>query len=284
MNYKLWPQKIVFFVLAVQLMLGLSGCYYWLRLPSFPMPPPTAPKISNLSLSPAQVPANARTPVTVSFQYEDLDGDVDTNSNVELSFSSSFGSTGQLFGSADQVNRDTEVISGRVSEVFNTDTTGVFQEGTISVTVTLIDKAGNRSNSLQGTLRVVGTQSGGGGYPPLGDHCEIWFVDQPEGRRVDGYHIGDTIFLMVYDPTLGVTNPQALFAEIANVSLLVPPWPFMALLTMTSQPYIYASRIGPRVGVTHPAVIGDTIAVAYTAMNDPSDFCLAQAKIVSRGR
>jgi len=260
------------------------GCVAFIDEPQYPMPPPTAPQLLTMNLNPTQIPVRSGTNrIQVILDYEDLDGDVDpSEASVEFRISST---TYEIRGSSvvtktpDRVEKDpgSAFIRGRITSAVGIDTSDVYQPGSFTLTATLIDRAGHRSNSLQGTIQVVSRYGGGGGGGGTPGGCRIWFTDGPQGPPTTVYRIGQQVFLMAEDPSIGVMKVSWVKAVLRNEH---DGWSTPITLFQTGQQYVFASAIGPRLGfapwVAHS---GDTLTAFYTAYADPNDTCMALAKV-----
>lgn len=82
---------------------------------------------------------------------------------------------------------------------------------------------------------------------------------------------------MAEDHTIGELRVSVVTATLSNQH---DGWTFTSRLYQTGRKYVFASSIGPRLGfapwIAHS---GDTLTALYTAFNDPSDTCLAVAKV-----
>lgn len=268
-----------------------AGCVAFIDEPRYPMPPPTAPRLLTIDLNPNTIPLRSPSNrIQVTLEYEDLDGDVDqAGASVLFRLTST---TYEVRGASEvrkapeTVERDpgSEFVRGRIITAIGIDTSNAYRPGSFTLTATLLDRAGHRSNSLQGII-YVGQQgspgSGGGGVPPPpgGGGCRIWFTDGPQGPPTTVYRMGQQVFLMAEDTSIGELRIPFVTATIQNQHDQWQP-PYTAQLYQTGEKYVFASAIGPRLGfapwVAHS---GDTLTAFYTARANPNDTCMALAKV-----
>jgi hypothetical protein len=256
------PFGLVFLVLA--------GCAHL-----FPRPisiTSSSPRIFELHVSPPQVEAQEITSVLIQFEYADPNGDIDLESQLEFRFSSSDPIAVNLDNFPDAITNNLESTAGTISKTIQIDTSEIRYETEINFEVALRDNANHESNSLQGTIKVIGQSTTSRVY---GD-CDIWFVEQPDGLPAESFRIGREVFVMVRDLTLGVIEPDVLYAEISSPSA---GWALEVPLFKTGDPEVYASRLGPRLGVNVPARSGQTLVAFYRAYSDRAELCLDQAKV-----
>jgi hypothetical protein len=251
------------------LMLSLSGCgLFFTDISKYREP---APRISNLTITPEVISAQTKSSVNISFDYYDPNGDVDINSTLVFHFDSALPIQPDLKAKPDQVKQSDDHTTGQITQTLHFDLSGIRSSGDIAIQVFLYDWRQNRSNALQATIQILGSSTS-----TFTGACQIWFVDQPEGKPVNQITMGREVFLKVQDFSLGVLKPDVLYTELDSPSA---GWSVKIPLYRTSDPTIYTSRTGPRLGVDAPAQSEQTLIVFYRAYTDRQQICLAQAKI-----
>ncbi|MBI1729373.1 hypothetical protein HY229_01690 [Candidatus Acetothermia bacterium] len=251
------------------LMLSLSGCgLFFTDISKYRDP---APRISNLTITPEVISAHSKSAVNISFDYYDPNGDVDINSTLVFHFDSALPIQPDLKAKPDQVKQSDDHTTGQITQTLHFDLLGIRSSGEVSIQVFLYDWRQNQSNSLQATIQILGSST-----TTFVGVCQIWFVDQPEGKPVNQITMGREVFLKVQDFSLGVLTPDVLYAELDSPSA---GWSVKIPLYRTSDPTIYTSRTGPRLGVDAPAQSEQTLVAFYRGYTDRQQICLAQAKI-----
>lgn len=208
----------------------------------------------------------------IQFEYADPNGDIDLNSEIVFRFLSDDLIAADHDRFPDALSHNLDSTAGKISKTLQIDTREIYYRSEIRIRVSLIDHAGHESNALEETITVAAPHRAN---RPQGA-CKIWFVDQPDGSPADSFRIGREVFVMVRDLTLGVLDPDVLYAEISSPS---SAWAMEIPLYKTADPEVYASRLGPRLGVNVPAQSGQTLVAFYRAYSDRAELCLDQAKV-----
>lgn len=283
-------------LLILSLAVGITtGCTYYVGeladyIPGPPEPPPQPPEISNATLSPTQVQAGTTTAVTVAFQYKDWNADVGPGSaDVELSLTKVSGNFNitqpvqKLTGTVQQKS-DTYGREGMVTATKDMSVSGGAR-GTAKVDVALFDQAGHKSQPLSAGQLTIGAPGPGPG--PGG--CS--FTDA-SGTPRSSFRIGQQVFFRVRDPdndissgvdqlrrAVTIQNPHTGDGEIITL---------VETGTHTGTFWGPAGRLIQLVSPTGRAIWNDgqleafdndTITGQYTDPNDPTDSCIAVAKV-----
>jgi len=277
-------RSILIVVLGVVALLpGLAGCELWQEAPKLAHQPP---RISELSVVPESVPAGTQATVQLSFRYEDPDGDVGPESaEVEIRADVLSGNLkvdkplSRVLGIV-QMDERQAGHTGLVELIWTLEIPPAAY-GLLRLSVTLFDRAGQRSNSLSGELTV-----GAGGK--LGGACT--FLDG-DGNPVTAYRVGRQVFFRVSDPDNDTSrNLQDILYNAASVQ---------AGATGDTETISMMVETGPNTGVFEGPVGGlplvsqpsepadgalfvvdqDTIIAIYQDPNDPGDVCIALAEI-----
>jgi len=262
--------RVAFMLAITPVLLAMAGCGSYLPF-HFESNEHPAPRIFNLSISPNQISGDSQTAVMIEFDYYDPDGDIGLDSPLHVDFNSDRPIVVSVEGQIDQLSRDNAGTGGRISKAILIDTTGVYDAGEITMRVAISDRRGFRSNTALGSIELLENPDA-----RRLSACDIWFVDQPGGTPTASYRIGQEVFLMVEDLTLGVLEPDVLYAELSSPS---SGWDVVVPFFRTADPHIYASRVGPRLGVNVPARSGQTLLAFYSSFSDRQEICLAQAKV-----
>jgi hypothetical protein len=285
-----------YLLLLVSLTVGMmTGCTYYLGeladyIPDPPEPPPQPPEIFEASLSPIQIQAGATAPLTITFKYRDWNGDVGPNSaDVELTLTKISGN----FNISQPVQRTSGTVQqkggtyGRegtvvVNKNMNTSSGA---EGVIKIDVALFDQAGHKSQQL--TAGQITIKPGPGAVLPGG--CS--FTDA-NGTPRTSFRVGEQVFFKVQDPDEDVTGGVDMIAWAAAVWTSATA-DFEPIPNLIETGYRTGTFIGPPAGFLLVGALvgipsngqlevqdGDTIMGQYTDPNDPSDTCIALAKIL----
>ena len=99
---------------------------------------------------------------------------------------------------ARRIPDDQDGKNGKIYKTIKIDTSGIYESGRITLNISLVDKQGLRSNVLVGEIELIEASRS-----RRLTACEIWFVDQPNGTPTDSFRIGQEVFMMVEDLTLG---------------------------------------------------------------------------------
>lgn len=284
---------ILVIFLAIAALGVLSGCTYYIGqlsdyIPDPPEPAPQPPEIFGATLSPTQIPAGTSTPVTITFQYKDINGDVGPGSaDVELSLTKISGN----FNITQPVQRLTGTVQqksgtygreGTVTVTRNMSASSSAQ-GTVSVAVALFDQAGHKSQQLNaGTLQI------GSNLPPPGG---CYFTDS-RGTPRTFFRMGEQIFFRVYDPDNDISSgvdqlPGAVTIQNPNTG----DGEIITLVETGNHTGTFWGPSGRLIQLVSPrgwpiwndgqleAFDNDTIMGQYTDPNDPTDTCIAIAKV-----
>lgn len=132
-------------------------------IPQPPSPPSLPPKIHNLKISPATIPANQTTTVTFRFEYEDINGDVGPDTaNVLLEYSSSDPlvsiNPSLIIVTAEVHWADSRGTQGAIEFQRLLGTRGGNINTSVRAEIRLRDRDGNESNRLLGRLSIVGAR------------------------------------------------------------------------------------------------------------------------------
>jgi len=287
---------LLMFVLV--LFVPLMGCKYVVTpLASIVPEPPeaavTPAKISNLVMSPSQLQAGDSSAITATFDYEDLNADVDSASaQIEVTINVATGNipvdtTPNLV--AGVVEQD-ETQWGRKGSVRISRLLSVPDDadGILTLRFVLVDEAGQRSNTLTSEVRVIPKPSQGGGVGPGGDRCTLLDGDR---NPVTLVRVGRQVFFRVDDEDNNFSSDRqdrlfrvaALQAsstgdvEIINwmletgVNTGVFDGPAGGILLTSRRTVIDNGELSVR--------DNDTIIAYYEDPNSPGDSCLAIAKI-----
>lgn len=277
---------------------GIAGCKVIVNriTPMIPQAPAAAespPKISNLFISPAQIQAGKTTPISMSFDYEDLNADVDSASaQIELQFSVvsgefSIGSGPERLPGA-VVQDDTQW--GRKGKVTLSHMLSVPESsgGTVGVTLTLIDAAGQRSNALTAQINVLPSEDGAGGVGPGGDRCTI--IDGNK-KPVTLVKIGRQIFFRVvdHDNNFSSDRQDRLFrvaafqasatGDIEIINWMVETGVNTGVFEGPPGGILLTSRFPVINNGTLSVLDNDTILASYEDPNGVGDACVAIAKV-----
>lgn len=283
--------------LAIAL-LGFSGCKYIITpmaniVPEAPPAAQVPPKIADLVISPSQVQGGAGATLSLAFSYEDLNSDVGPNSaQVEIQGSVISGdlqidtSVTQASGTvtADQAQWGRK---GRVSVIRSLTVPQSSGGAVINFSLTLIDGAGQRSNTLSAQVTVLASQQGGG-IGPTGKQCTI--IDG-NGQPTTFVRIGRQVFLRVHDQDNNFSSDTqdrlfrtAYFQGGASGDVEIIFW----LLETGASTGIFEGPPGgilltsnfPVVNNGELSVLdGDTVIAYYEDPNSPGDICMAMAKV-----
>lgn len=275
----------------------ITSCTYYVgRMANYvtdpPEPAPQPPEISNASLSPAQIQAGTSTPVMITFQYTDWNGDVGPGSaDVELTLTKVLGNFNitqpmqKLTGTVQQksgtygregmvtVTKDMSASSGA--------------RGVVSVSVALFDQAGHKSQQLNaGSLSIVSKWP-----PPPPPPGGCYFTDA-SGTPRSSFRVGQQIFFRVHDPdndissgvdqlrgAVTIQNPHTGDFEVITLvetgnhtgTFWGPAGRLIQLVSPTGRPIPNDGRL--------EVFDNDTIMGQYTDPNDPTDSCIAVAKV-----
>ncbi len=290
--------KKLLLILVITLFVPLMGCKYVVTplvnlVPEPPEAAATAAKISNLTLSPSQVQAGDTSAITASFDYEDLNADVDSASaQIEVTLSVATGSfsldptpnlvSGVIEQDATQWGRKGSVRMSRLLSLPDD------ADGIVTLRIVLVDAAGQRSNTLTGEVRVIPKPSQGGGVGPGGERCTI-----TDGNKnpVTLVRIGRQVFFRVddQDNNFSTDRQDRLFrvaalqasstgdVEIINwmletgVNTGVFEGPAGGVLLTSRRTVIDNGELS--------VIDNDTIIAYYEDPNSPGDSCLAIAKV-----
>jgi hypothetical protein len=288
------------FLMLLGLVTGLLGCTYYIGemenyVPEPPQPAPQPPEIFNPTISPTQVPAGSSTPITITFQYKDWNGDVGpASADVELrldKISGNFNITQPVHRLSSTIHQKSGTYGreGTVTMTKNMSASAGAQ-GVVSITVALFDQAGHKSQLLP-----VGQITIGGSPQPVGN-CQ--FVDG-NGNPRSSFRIGQQVFFRVVDPDENISSDTQ--DQINN-----PGYPFGIYINsqgrldvevipvLTETGINTGTFIGPPGGflLVQPipggsfwgdgqleAFDGDTLMAQYVDPNNPGDVCIAVAKI-----
>lgn len=290
-------KKICLTGLLVTALLAVSGCKYLISpmvslLPQAPKAAQVAPKIADLMISPNQIQAGASATLSFAFSYEDLNSDVGPNSaQVELQgnvVSGNFQMDTSIAQAVGAVMAD-DAAWGRKGRVTVVKTVNVpaSASGVINFTVTLVDSAGQRSNSLSAQVTVLASQQGGG-IGPTGKQCTI--IDG-NGQPTTSVRIGRQVFFRVNDQDNNFSSDTqdrlfrtAYFQGGASGDVEIIFW----LLETGSNTGIFEGPPGgilltsrfPVVNNGELSVLdNDTVIAYYEDPNGPGDICMAMAKV-----
>ena len=230
-----------------------------------------SPQIFNLTISPDSISSDGPTALMIEFEYFDADGDVGIQSTIDIDFESEIPLEVHIRESIDSITHHADGLSGKATKLISIDARNIRNVQQLIIRISLFDEMGHRSNVLQKALEIDVADA-----PPRVSACAIWFVDQPEGTPTSSYRMGREVFLMVEDLTLGLLEPDVLYAELSSPG---SGWATVVPFFRTSDPHIYASRFGPRLGVSVPSTSGATLLAFYRSFTDRQEICLAQAKV-----
>jgi hypothetical protein len=288
---------LVFMLLCIVPVLGCKVLVSPIEplVPQAPAAAATPPEISNLVLSPSQIQAGIANPVSVSFDYEDLNADVDSGTaDIEVTvsvFSGSFSvdSTPQL--APGMVEQD-QTHWGRKGRVKLTRLINLPQDadGVISVRFVLIDAAGQRSNALTGELRIMPAETNqGGGIGPGGERCTVLDGDR---NPVTLVRIGRQVLFRVEDEDNNFSSDRqdrlfrvAALQASSSGDVEVINW---MLETGTNTGVFEGPAAGILLTSRFPVINNgelsvldnDTIIAHYEDPNSPGDMCIAIAKVL----
>lgn len=276
---------------------AITGCSFSPALPDLLPPPPvpaaTSAMIRGLVVSPARVAAGKTTDVRLAFDYEDLDADVGPKeAQVEVS-------TRVLAGNI-RVDAAPMRVVGVVAQnsahwgrqgivtVARTLHVPAAAFGTLEMTLTLIDGAGQRSNTLAAVLEIDSATRGGGGVGASSGQCTL-----TDGNRhpITSIRVGRQVFLRVLDPDNNLSSQHqdrmrlagsiqaGATGDVEDILWLLETGPDTGVfegpvggLLLTSQ------RSQPNDGVLS-VYDGDTVIAFYRDPNGPGDICIAVAKV-----
>lgn len=290
--------KKLLLMLIVVAFVPLVGCKYVVTplasvVPEPPEAAATPAKISNLVLSPSQIQAGDTAAISASFDYEDLNADVEsTSAQIEITMSVASGSfridttpnmiSGVVEQDETQWGRKGSVRISRLLSVPDD------ADGILTLRFVLVDASGQRSNTLTGEVRVMPSQNQGGGIGPGGERCTILDGDR---NPVTLVRIGRQVFFRVDDEDNNFSSDRqdrlfrvaALQAsstgdvEIINwmletgVNTGVFEGPAGGVLLTSRRPIIDNGELS--------VLDNDTIIAYYEDPNSPGDSCLAIAKV-----
>lgn len=289
--------RVYIVLLIVSFNFGLAGCRYIVTpLPDLiPAPPEAAStpaKIVNLRIAPNQVKAGVATTINLTFDYEDFNADVGPNvTQVEIQssvISGNFDLNTALSQVSGTVMQD-DAHWGRRGRVSFTQTFNVpaSASGIVGVSITLLDGANQRSNTLSGQINVIASETGGG-VGPGGHRCTI--IDGNK-NPVTTVKIGRQVFFRMIDPDNNFSSDRqdrlfraAAFQGGSSGDVEVIVWMLetgvnTGVFEGPPGGLLLTSRFPISNNGELSVLDNDTVMAIYEDPNGPGDVCIAIAKV-----